>query len=197
MSFVNYMCDILATIGREILSGEPMGIIRFENQLIMAIYAYAKVWLLYYIPTVLIGAVIIYAISSAVFGRTRICVHGGTFRRVFGAIIRVLTNIVFAWGLLIYGAAVGRVDNANGEANARITYTRRVHTGPIWNVVHTFTRISLHFNLGRGLFRGFFWALGFIPRLRDNSRIRSIIARVLTFVVIFWGAWKIPMDWRT
>ena len=197
MSFVDYMCDILATIGREILSGEPMGIIRFENQLIMAIYAYAKVWFLYYIPAIAIVAVIIYAISSAVFGCTRICVRGGMFHRFFGTIMRVLTNIVFAWGLLIYGAAVGQVDNANGEANARITYTRRVHTGPIWNVVHTFTRISLHFNLGRGLFRLFFWALSFIPRLRDNSRVRGIIARVLTFVVIFWGAWKIPMDWRT
>lgn len=197
MSFVDYMCDILATIGREILSGEPMGIIRFENQLIMAIYAYAKVWFIYYIPAILIGAAIIYAISSAVFGRTRIHVRGGMFHRVFGTIMRVLTNIFFAWGLLCYGAAAGQVDNTNGEENARITYTRRVHTGPVWNIVHTFTRISLHFNIGRGLFRLFFWALGFIPRLRDNSRIRGIIARVLSFVVIFWGAWEIFADWTT
>ena len=197
MSFVEYMRNILATIGVEILHGEPMGIIRFENQLIMAIYAYAKTWILYYIPAILIGAAIIYAVRMAVLGRTRIHVRGGFFNGFFGTILRFLTNVIFAWGLLIYGAAVGQVDNADGEANARITYTRRIHTGPIWNVVHTFTRISLHFNIGRGLFRAFFWALGFIPRLRDNSRERSIIARVLTFVVIFWGAWKIPMDWTT
>lgn len=197
MSFVDYMCDILMSIGHEILRGEPMGIIRFENQLIMAIYAYAKVWLLYYIPTILIVAAIIYAISSAVFGRTGIHVRGGVFNRVLGTIVRVLTNIVFAWGLLCYGAAVGQVDNTNGEENARITYTRRVHTGPIWNVVHTFTRISLHFNLGRGIFRAFFWVLGFIPRLRENSRVRGIIARVLTFGVILWGFWLIPGDWRS
>lgn len=197
MSFGEYMYDILVTIGREILRGEPMGIIRFENQLVMAIYAYAKVWLIHYLPVIIIGLAIIYMIGAGVLGRTRIHVRGGAFQRIFGTIVRVITNILFAWGLLIYGAAVGQVDNANGEANARITYTRRVHTGPIWNVVHTFTRISLHFNIGRGLFRGFFWVLGFIPVLRDNSRTRSIIARVLTFGVIFWGAWMIPFDWTT
>ena len=197
MSFVDYMCDILASIFREIFRGEPMGIIRFENQLIMAIYAYAKTWVLYYIPVILIGAAIIYALRSVIFGQTRIHVRGGMFNRAFGTIVRVLTNLFFAWGLLVYGAAVGQVDNTNGEENARITYTRRVHTGPVWNVVHTFTRISLHFNIGRGLFRGFFWVLGFIPRLRENSRVRGIIARVLTFTVIFWGAWKIPMDWTS
>lgn len=197
MSFGAYMYDILVSIAREVLRGEPMGIIRFENQLVMAIYAYVKVWLINYLPVILIGVAIIYMIGAGVFGRTRIHVHGGTFQRVFGTIMRVITNIIFAWGLLIYGAAVGQVDNANGEENARITYTRRVRTGPIWNVVHSFTRISLHFNIGRGLFRAFFWVLGFIPRLRDNSRIRGIIARVLTFVVIFWGVWLIPFDWTT
>ncbi len=197
MSFGKYMYDILVTIGREILRGEPMGIIRFENQLVMAIYAYAKVWLYNYIPVILIGLAIIYMIGSGVFGRTRIHMRGGMLQRVFGTIMRVITNIIFAWGLLIYGAAIGQVDNANGEANARITYTRRVRTGPIWNVVHTFTRISLHFNIGRGLFRGFFWVLGFIPILRNNSRARGIIARVLAFVVIFWGFWEIIPDWTT
>lgn len=197
MSFVKYMCDILMTIGREMLRGEPMGIIRFENQMIMAVYAYAKVWLLNYIPVILVVAAIIYAINSAVFGHTRIHVRGGMFNRIFGTIVRVLTNIIFAWGFLCYGAAVGQVDNTNGEENARITYTRRIHTGQIWNVVHTFTRISLHFNLGRGIFRAFFWALGFIPRLREDSRTRSIISRVLTFAVILWGVWLIPLDWRS
>lgn len=197
MSFVDYMCDILATIGGEILRGEPIGIIRFESQMIMAIYAYAKTMFLYCIPAILIIGTILYAIRSVAFGRTRIHMRGGVFNGLFGTIMRVLTNLIFAWGLLLYGAAVGQVDNANGEANARITYTRRIHTGPIWNVVHSFTRISLHFNIGRGIFRAFFWVIGFIPRLRDNSRLRGIIARVLTFAVILWGFWEIPMDWTT
>ena len=197
MSFVDYMRNILATIGIEVLHGEPMGIIRFESQIIMALYAYAKVWFIYSIPTILIAAAIIYAFRSAGLGRTRIHVRGGFFNGFWGTIVRIVTNVVFAWGLLIYGAAVGQVDNANGERNATISYTRRVRNGFIWNVVHSFTRISLHFNIGRGLFRGFFWGLGFIPRLRDNSRVRSIIARALSFVVIFWGAWKIPVDWTT
>ena len=197
MRFGEYMYDILVTIGHEILRGEPMGIIRFESQLILAIYAYAKVFLYHYLPVILIGMAIIYMIGSGVFGRARIHVRGGMIERAFGTIMRVITNIIFAWALLIYGAAIGQVDNADGEANARITYTRRVRTGPIWNVVHTFTRISLHFNMGRGLFRAFFWVLGFIPRLRDNSRTRSIIARLLTFGVIFWGAWMIPFDLMT
>ena len=197
MSFVDYMSDILATIGCEILRGEPMGIIRFESQMIMAIYAYAKTMILYFIPTILICVAILYALRSVVFGRTRIHMRGGMFNGFFGTIMRVLTNIFFAWGFLIYGATVGQVDNANGEANARITYTRRIHTGPIWNVVHSFTRISLHFHIGRGIFRAFFWSLGFIPRVRDNARVRDIIARFLTFAVILWGFWKIPMDWTT
>lgn len=197
MTFGAYMWDILVSIAREILRGEPMGIIRFENQLIMAVYAYVKVWLLNYIPVILIGAAIIFMIGTAVFGRPGIHRPRGLFHRVFGTIFRVFTNIIFAWGFLIYGAAVGQVDSTAGEENARITYTRRVHTGPIWNVVHTFTRISLHFNLGRGIFRMFFYLLGFIPALRRNARTRGIIARVLTFFVILWGIWMIPFDWTT
>lgn len=172
----------------------PKGIIYFETQVLMWIYAYSKVWLTHNMPIIIMAAAIIFVIGCAVFGHTRPHMPRGIFGRVFGTIFRVLTNIIFAWGLLIYGAAVGQVDNANGEANARISYTRRIHTGPIWNVVHSFTRLSLHFYLGRGIFRLFFYLLGFIPRLRENSRNRGIIARVLTFVVIFWGVWMIPYD---
>ena len=172
----------------------PKGIIYFETQVLMWIYAYSKVWLIHNMPMIITAAAIIFVIGCAVFGRTRLHMPRGMFPRVFGTIFRVLTNIVFAWGLLIYGAAVGQVDTADGEANARITYTRRIHTGPVWNVVHSFTRLSLHFYLGRGIFRLFFYLLGFIPRLRENARNRGIIARVLTFVVIFWGVWMIPYD---
>lgn len=172
----------------------PKGIIYFETQVLMWIYAFCKVWLIHNMPIIIMAAAIIFVIGSVVFGRTRPHMPRGMFHRVFGTIFRIFTNIIFAWGFLIYGAAIGQVDNTNGEANARISYTRRVHTGPIWNVVHSFTRLSLHFNLGRGIFRLFFYLLGFIPRLRENSRTRGIIARVLTFVVIFWGVWMIPYD---
>ena len=194
MTFGQYIWDVLVSIARE---GEFKGIIRFESQLIMAIYAYAKVWLIHYMPIIIMTFAIIFMIGSAVFGRTRIHVPGGALQRVFGTLLRVITNIIFAWGLLLYGAIAGQVNNANGENNARISYTRRVHTGPIWNVVHSFTRLSLHFYLGRGIFRVFYRVLGFIPRLRDEARIREYIARALTIFVIIWGFWEIPADWTT
>ena len=205
--FWEYMLEIVRSIFLDILGGEPMGIIRLENQFIIALYAYAKVWLINYMPVILIGAAIFFVIGTTVFGRTCIYRPRGVFHRVFGTVFRLFTNIIFAWGFLIYGAAVGQIVNHNaneeddnthnGEENARITYTRRIHTGPIWNVVHSFTRLSLHFNLGRGIFRLFFYLLGFIPRLRDNTRVRTIIARALTFTVILLGVWKIPLDWTT
>lgn len=195
MTFGQYLWDILVSIAREILSGEPMGIIRFENQLVMAVYAYCKVWLIHYMPVLIMVAAIIFMIGSAVFGRTRPHMPRGILHRVFGTLFRVFINIIFAWIFLIYGAVAGHVNGNNGENNATISYTRRIHTGPIWNVVHSFTRLSLHFYLGRGIFRLFYRILGYIPRLREDGRVREYIARALTLLVILWGFWKIPADW--
>ena len=195
MTFVQYMWDILKAIILETFKGEPMGIIRFENQFVMATYAYAKVWLIHYMPVIIMCAALIFLIGCTVFGRTRPRMPRGPLHGVFGTLFRVFINIIFAWGLLIYGAVVGQANNNHGENNATITHTRRVHTGFIWNVVHTFTRLSLHFNLGRGIFRFFNRILGRIPRLRDDARAREIIARLLTLAIILWGVWKIPTDW--
>lgn len=172
----------------------PKGVIYFETQVLMWIYAYSKVWLIHNMPTIIAAIAVVFVIGCAVFGRTRPHMPHGMFHRVFGTLFRVLTNILFAWGLLIYGAAVGQIDTTDGEANARISYTRRIHTGRVWNVAQSFTRLSFHFWLGRAIFRLFFRLLGYIPRLRGNARMRGIIARVLTFVVIFWGVWMIPYD---
>lgn len=189
MTFGQYLWEFFLS-----LIWPPKGIIYLETQILMWIYATGKVWLLKNIPLLLIAGAIIFAISSTVFGRTRIHMRHGIFHRFFGTILRVLTNIAFAWVFLIYGAAAGQVNTDNGENNARISYTRRVHTGPIWNVVHSFTRLSLHFHLGRGLFRLFYRLLGHISSLRNNDRNRVIFARILAFVVIFWGVWMIPYD---
>lgn len=174
----------------------PKGIIYFETQVLMWIYTLIKVWLIHNGYILLIAAAIIFAISCAVFGNTRVRMPRMMFHRVWNSFLRVLTNIVFAWFFLVYGATCGEVRGNNGENNATISYSRRVHTGPIWNVVHNFSRLSLHFHLGRGIFRLFYWVLGFIPRFRNGleERTRRTIARVLAMVVIFWGVWMIPYD---
>lgn len=172
----------------------PKGIIYFEAQVLMWIYAYCSAWLNHYMPLILMAAAIIFAISCGVFGRTRMHMPRGIVHRFFHTIIRLVVNILFAWFFLIYGALAGQVNNANGENNAQISYTRRVYTSPIWNIVHSFTRLSLHFHLGRGIFRFFYRLLARIPSLQGNNRRREIIARVLTLVVCLWGIWNLPYD---
>lgn len=172
----------------------PKGIIYLETQVLMWIYAFCKVWLIHNMPTIIVALSIIFVIGCVVFGRVRPHMPRGSFHRIFGTIFRVITNIIFAWGMLIYGATAGQVNNTNGENNARISYTRRVRTGMIWNVVHSFTRLSLHFYLGRGIFRLFYRLLGYIPRIRENDRVRTIVARILTLVIVLWGVWMIPYD---
>lgn len=174
----------------------PKGIIYLEAQVLMWIYAFTKVWLMHNGYILLIGVGIILAISYAVFGNTRRGTHRITFHRILHTIIRWLTNIVFAWFFLVYGAACGTVVGNTGENNASYSYSRRVHVGPIWNVVHNFSRVSLHFHLGRGIFRIFYRLLGFVPRFNNQTeeRTRRIIARALAMVVIFWGIWMIPYD---
>ncbi len=197
MNFGLYLWDILQEIIQEIFQGEPMGIIRFENQFVMATYAYIKAWLIHYMPLIIMSAAIIFVIGCAVFGRTRFHMPRGFFPRIFGTIFTVFINILCAWGLLIYGAVAGQVNNDRGENNARITHTRRIYTSRIWNIVHSFTRLSLHFHLGRGIFRLFYRILGYIPRLREATRAREYIARALTLLVILWGTWEIRADWTS
>lgn len=172
----------------------PKGIIYLETQVLMWIYAFCKVWLIHNMPTIIVALAIIFVIGCVFFGRVRPHMPRGRFHRIIGTIFRVITNIIFAWVMLIYGATAGQVNNTNGENNARISYTRRVRTGMIWNVVHSFTRLSLHFYLGRGIFRLFYRLLGYIPRIRENNRVRTIVARILTLVIILWGVWMIPYD---
>lgn len=176
----------------------PSGIIYAEVQILMQTYALIKVWLMHYGYVLLIGAAIIFAISCAVFGNTRVRFPRPMFNRFFGTLGRLIVNIVFAWIFLFYGAFAGNETNNNGEENARLSYTRRVHTGPIWNVVHSFTRVSVHFHLGRGIFRLFYRLLGFIPRFNQEDdkilRTRRYIARFLAFLVIIWGVWRLPYE---
>lgn len=174
----------------------PKGIIYMETQILMWLYAIVKVWLKHNGYVLLIGAGIIFAISCAVFGNTRVRMPRMAFHRIWSTIARVVTNIVFAWFFLIYGAARGEVRGNAGQNNATISHSRRVYVGPVWNVVHNFTRISLHFHLGRGLFRLFYRLLGLIPRLSNENgeRSRRVIARLLAMVVIFWGVWMIPYE---
>lgn len=189
MTFGEFLWDVFLS-----LIWPPKGIIYFESQVLLWIYAYVKVWVIHNMPILLMAAAIIFVIGCAGFGRTRPHMPRLFWHRAFRTILRVLTNIIFAWGFLVYGALAGQVNNTNGENNANISYTRRIHTGPIWNVVHSFTRLSLHFHMGRGIFRLFYRLLGNISMLRENERNRTIIARVLTLIVIFWGVWMIPYD---
>lgn len=189
MNFIMYLWDLFLSI-----IWPPKGIIYFESQMLMGVYAYTKVWFIYHGAEILIALAIIFAISCAVFGRTRMRLPRNFVGRVLGTILRVLTNIAFAWILLVYGAVRGQLENTNGEENARISYNRRVHTGRIWNIVHSFTRLSLHFNLGRWLFRISYRLLGHIHQMRENERRRVLFARVIALIIIFWGVWWIPYD---
>ncbi len=176
----------------------PSGIIYAEVQIIMQACVLLKVWLEHYGYVLLIGAAIIFAISCAVFGNTRVRTPRSGFNRFFATLGRIIVNIIFAWIFLFYGALAGNERNNNGEENARISYTRRIHTGPIWNIVHSFTRLSLHFHLGRGIFRLFYRLLGLIPRFnQENDRTRRYIARFLTVLVIIWGVWRLPYELTT
>ena len=175
----------------------PKGIIYMEVQALMWLYTLIKVWLINNGYLLLIGLGIVLAISYSVFGNARPRVPRMGFHRIWHTIIRGITNITFAWFFLIYGAGWGDLNGNNGANNATYTYTRRVHAGPVWNVVHNFSRVSLHFHLGRGIFRIFYRLLGCVSRFNNNpneERTRVIIARVLAMLVIFWGVWMIPYD---
>lgn len=177
----------------------PKGIIYFEEQVLQWIYAFGKVWLLNNAPTIIVIVTIYLLIMYVVFERRHHHRrHRGMLGRVIGFVGRFLTALFFTWGFLIYGALRGNlVEEENpdrGEANARYNITRTVYRGRVWSIVQPFTRISLHFRLGRWLYRGSYRLLGHIAYMRMNDQVRRTTARVLAMVVILWGVWNIPYD---
>lgn len=172
----------------------PKGIIYFEFQVLLWIYALTKTWIVYHAADLLILGAIIFVIAFCVLGRTNFHVRGGTIRRIFDTILRVLVNIAFAWFFLIYGAVRADVAGNAGENIARVNYSRRVRTSTFGNVVYNFTRLSIHFHIGRGLFRLAYRLLGYIPYMRDNEVIHRRTARGVALFIILWGVWRIPYD---
>lgn len=172
----------------------PKGIIYLEEQMLQWVLAIGKVWFKYHMPEIIIAVTIYLLVMYVVFERTH-CHHGGrTIHRVMGFLGRIFLNIALAWAMLIYGALRGEVAGNRGEGNARVTTTATLHRSRLWAVTQSFTRLSLHFRLGRAIYRLVYRVLGFIPYMNNNDRVRHIVARIVAMIIIVWGAWNIPYD---
>lgn len=187
--------QFLWTVIRSLL-WPPKGIILFEEQVIQWCVAIGHAWIKANGYVFLIIAAIYFAIALVVFERMpHMHGHHG-IGRVLHFIFSMLVVVLLAWFWLIYGAVRGRradQEEANrGEREATDTYTYRRHITRSLSVTNTFTRLSLHFRLGRWLYRMFFNLLGRISVFRNNYRLHEFFARFLALVVILWGVWKIP-----
>lgn len=173
----------------------PKGIIYMEEQLLQWLYVFARTFLYDNMPNIIILTTLYILLVYIVFDRPYRPhpIGGHVMRRILGFLLRFITTVFLSWFFLIYGATCGQLRGNIGEENARIHY----RIGPrtlIGRAVFSFTRLSLHFRFGRGIYRIAYRILGLIPPVRRNARVRSILARVLAMVVVLWGVWNIPYD---
>ena len=101
--------------------------------------------------------------------------------------------IGMSWFMLVYGAVRGEINGTGGEENATIRTNFTHRRGMFYNVVQSIVRLSVHFQIGRGLYRIAYRILGRVP-LVQNDRVRHLVARIIALVIILWGVWKIPFD---
>lgn len=170
------------------------GIIYMEEQALQWCYAYLSVLLANYGYVFLILFGIALVISMEHYHR----VLRGTANIIFATIIQVFTvilNVLLAWGYLIYGAVNGRMDDSHQP------HRLYVHRAPHNRIVLHFeeNNATLHYRMGRGLYRIFFNALTALSRFRifaflQRRQVRSVIARCIALVIIVWGMWHIPYD---
>lgn len=178
----------------------PSGIIYFEEQLIQATIAFAHAWILQEgAPLIIIGLAVYFILVWVLLGRIPHFHVGRGVSRIARTVRHMLINILLAWAMLIYGALRGERrsqstdedENAGRRGEDNATFSRRIT--PSYVLRH----VSLHFRLGRLIYRGFYWLLGFIPffhRNENTERAHEYISRILAILVIFWGVWQIPAD---
>ena len=161
----------------------PKGIIYMEEQAVQWIVAITHEYLLHYgyILIILFGFWIPFS-SVFKFPKVR---YGRSFSRMLNSLLNIVIRILFAWVFLIYGALASDDNGNRGEANVQIR--RRIG-------FHTLRHTSLHFRLGRWLYRTAYRLIGYIPAIQRNDRIRHILARVIAMMIILWGVWHIPYD---
>ena len=170
------------------------GIIYMEEQALQWCYAYLSVLLANYGYVFLILFGIALMISMEHYRH----VLRGTANIVFATIIQFFTiilNVLLAWCYLVYGAINGRMDDSHQPHRL---YVRRA---PHNHIVLRFeeNNTTLHYRMGRGLYRIFFNGLTALSRFRifrflQRRQTRSILARGLALVIIVWGMWHIPYD---
>ena len=159
------------------------GIIYMEEQVVQWIVAIVHAYLYTYGYLLIICFGILLAIISALSLPKVRC--GRTFSRILHSLIALIIRILFAWVFLIYGALRGELEGTRGEGNVQIS--RRFG-------FHRIRYTSLHFRLGRWLYRTAYRLIGYIPAIQRNDRIRTIIARTIAMIIILWGVWHIPYD---
>lgn len=174
----------------------PKGIIYMEEQAIQWMVAFSHAWINAY-GAVFITVIAIYVvIMFVVFERMPhpVAHGGGIGRRVFHFIWSMLIVVLFSWIFLIVGALTGERNGNRGERFARVEnqYTNRITRN--FGTVYRITRLSLHFRLGRAIYRFCFWLTGLIPAIARNNRLHEVLARIMAMVVILWGVWNIPYD---
>ncbi len=198
--FWGYMLWCLGEILREPFSG----IMEFEVMLLKCVVVYARVALEAY-GSILLTLLAIYVIVYFVLANRMPHFHMHVGRWI-GIIVSVITEFFFAGLMLILGGAIGNNGN-RGERYAQVNIQHRTHPVAGWSFGRTITHLSLHFQLGRLVFRGFYWLVGLIPIFRNAAiladpvrgprmiQIHIAIARILALALILWGFWRIPADW--
>lgn len=187
---MNYW-DFLAMVFRNIISLPVKGIIYAEEQFLQWHIVLGGVYLQQMIPTIIMILAIYFVVMTVVFNRQHPFHghhHGGNILR---HIWRFIVTILFAWFFLLYGVIAG--NNEQAQRNATTTYTYRRH-GPMFDAARSFTRMSLHFRLGRWLYNTLFRLLGHIPFISRNARVHRGVTLTIVLVICLWGVWRIPYD---
>ncbi len=189
MNYVEFLMMVLGSI----FSLPVKGIIYAEEQFLQWHIVLGGVYLQRLMPTI-ITILAIYFVIMTVFANRQHPFHGGHhhFGNILHHIWRFVVTIVFAWFFLLYGVVAG--NNEQAQRSATTTYTYRRRFGRMFEGVNTFTRVSLHFRLGRWLYNILYRVLGHIPALERNARVHRIVALTIALVICLWGVWNIPYD---
>lgn len=169
----------------------PKGIIPAEIILILRAMAHMQALLELYAPTIITAFAIYFVIAFVVFERMpHRHHHGGIVARIIGFLITFIVTVAFAWGFLLAGLIAGMVggdferraqQNANIELNYRRPITRNT------SVIYRITRLSIHFRIGRGIYRLFYRLIGRIRVMRNHREIQSFLAMTGSLIIFFMG----------
>lgn len=166
-----------------------LGIIRFEEQFVLWHIALGSVTIGNLMPRIITVLAIYFVVAYAVFGNQH-PFRGGHHLHL-GGVLRTLWRFIvvvaFSWFFLLYGV-VCEYRAANGQDVSTDVGNATIHGHHRFG---TYTRISLHFRIGRWLFRGINWFLGLFLH---NVRVRTGIAIAIALTICLMGFWEIPAD---